>query len=96
MENIRLRGEFPNFYSLIKLRCGTNKLQVRTLVKLDMKHNEKDLYIYIYIYPGIYTDPVPKVTSFYHCFRVCCFNKKFRYEVLTRSEREKERMYVRE
>lgn len=50
MENIRLRGEFPNFYSLIKLRCGTNKLQVRTLVKLDMKHNEKDLYIYIYIY----------------------------------------------
>lgn len=68
----------PNFYSLIKLRCGNevnNKLQVvvfifewpsfrtcgDTLVKLDMKRNEKDLYT---LAVCTCTDLVPKLRRF--------------------------------
>lgn len=63
-------------------------MRVYTLVKLDTKRNEKDLYTLAFV---LALTPFRKLRRFTTASAFVCFNKKFHYEVLTRSEREKER-----
>lgn len=63
-------------------------MRVYTLVKLDTKRNEKDLYTLAFV---LALTPFRKLRRFTTASAFVCFNKKFHYEVLTRSERERKR-----
>lgn len=63
-------------------------MHVYTLVKLDTKRNEKDLYTLAFV---LALTLFRKLRRFTTASAFVCFNKKFHYEVLTRSERERER-----